>query len=454
MDIAKIVETQRQFFQTGQTRDVQFRISALKKLQNGIRAREEEIAAALRSDLGKAAFESYLTETAIVLAELSLFLKKIRLWAKPRRVKTPLILFSAQSRILPEPFGVTLIMSPWNYPFQLAINPLIGAIAAGNTAVVKPASYAPATSRLIADLVAECFDPAHVTTVLGGREENAALLDQRFDFIFFTGSTNVGKVVLEKAAPHLTPVCLELGGKSPCLIDRGVDLGLVAKRIAFGKMINAGQSCVAPDYVLIPWEDRDHFVEAYREAIRTFLGPDPLRNPDYPKIITAKHVERLKGLLHGERCVLGGDSTESKIAPTLIIDVKPDSLLMQEEIFGPILPILTYERLEEALEVIRSHEKPLAFYLFTKNRILREKLLREVPFGGATVNDTMMHFASSELGFGGVGHSGMGRYHGKQSFLTFSNPKGIVDRSTRIDLPFRYHPYSEAKRRVVKKIIH
>jgi len=426
----------------------------LKKLQSVIRVREADIAVALRGDLGKAPFESYLTETAIVLAEVSLFIKKLRLWAKPRRVKTPLILFSARSRILPEPFGVTLIMSPWNYPFQLAINPLIGAIAAGNTAIIKPASYAPATSRLIADLVGECLDPAHVTTVLGGREENAALLDQRFDYIFFTGSTNVGKVVLEKAAPHLTPVCLELGGKSPCLIDRGVDLRLAAKRIAFGKMINAGQSCVAPDYLLISREDRDSFVEAYRAAIEGFFGNEPLKNPDFPHIIAPKHVERLKGLLTGEQCVLGGNSLDAKIAPTLVIDVKPDSPLMQEEIFGPILPILTYDDLEEALAVIRSQEKPLAFYLFTKNPVLRERLLREVPFGGATVNDTMMHFASSELGFGGVGHSGMGRYHGKQSFLTFSNPKGVVDRSTWIDLPFRYHPYSEAKRRIIKKIIH
>jgi aldehyde dehydrogenase (NAD+) len=343
-------------------------------------------------------------------------------------------------------------MSPWNYPFQLTLNPLIAALAAGNTAVVKPASYAPATSQIIADLLGECFPSEYVAVVQGGREENAALLEQRFDFIFFTGSTSVGRVVLEKASKYLTPAVLELGGKSPCIVDANVDLRLAAKRIAFGKLVNAGQTCVAPDYLLIRKEDQETFIRHYQAALTEFFGPDPLNNPDFPHIVNEKHLERLAGLIEGETCVIGGTRKGLKLAPTVLTGITVESKIMKEEIFGPILPILNYERLEDVIRIVRSLEKPLALYLFTGDRNVRERILGELSFGGATVNDTMMHFAVPELGFGGVGASGMGRYHGKEGFNACSNLKGIVLRGNWLDIPLRYHPYTPAKKSLLRKI--
>jgi aldehyde dehydrogenase (NAD+) len=453
MDIKNLVHQQREFFYTGTTRKLEYRLRALKTLQKAIIRYETEIETALHDDLGKAGYESYMTEISIVLTEIRLFIKKLNHWAHSKRVSTPLSLFPAISYTVPEPFGVTLIMSPWNYPFQLAITPLVGAIAAGNTAIIKPASYASATSLVISKMVAECFSPEYVTTVLGGRMENATLLEQQFDFIFFTGSTSVGKVVLENASQHLTPVCLELGGKSPCIIDKNINLKLAAKRIAFGKLINAGQSCVAPDYLLIPKASQDDFVRYYQEAVLGFFGPNPLQNSDYPKIITIKHYERLQGLINGENCVIGGTSANQRIAPTVLIDINPKSPIMQEEIFGPILPILNYDSYDDIINLVRSKEKPLALYLFSNDIRIQKHILGQLSFGGATINDTMMHFASPELGFGGVGGSGMGRYHGYQSFQTFSNFKGIVKRSNRIDITLRYHPYSQTKMAILKKIV-
>lgn len=453
MEINNLVQKQREFFNTGTTRDLKYRLIALKTLQKAVIKYETEIETALNADLGKSPCESYMSEIGIVLTEIRIFIKKLRHWAHPKRVRTPLSLFSAVSYSIPEPFGVTLIMSPWNYPFQLAITPLVGAIAAGNTAIIKPASYAQAASSIIAKMIEECFAPEYIAVVLGGRNENAALLEQRFDFIFFTGSTSVGKIVLEKAAPNITPVCLELGGKSPCIIDQGINLKLAAKRIAFGKLINAGQSCVAPDYVMIPQASQGEFIHHYQESITEFFGPDPLHNYEYPKIITQKHYERLQGLISGEKCVIGGTFADQRIAPTVLIDITQKSPVMQEEIFGPILPLINYESIDEVIKFIQNKEKPLALYLFSNNKTIWQRVIGQLSFGGATINDTMMHFASSELGFGGVGNSGMGRYHGYQSFLIFSNFKGVVNRSTRIDIALRYHPYSPLKMAILKKIV-
>lgn len=452
MDIANLVTKQREFFLTGTTRALKYRKNALQKLQKTIQNRTAEIEAALNQDLGKSPFESYLTEIGLVLTELRMFLKNLTRWATPKRVSTPITLFPAVCRMAPEPFGVTLIMSPWNYPFQLAMNPLVASLAAGNTAIVKPASYAPATSEIIAKILSECFPPEYVATVLGGRQENAALLEQRFDFIFFTGSTAVGRVVLEKAAQNITPVCLELGGKSPCIIDKNIDLKLAAKRVAFGKLINAGQSCVSPDYLLIRKEEEAEFIRQYQNAVTEFLGADPLHNLDFPHIINDKHRDRLLGLMEGETCVLGGTHEGLRISPTVLTGITLKSKSMQEEIFGPILPILHYETMDDIIRIVRTMEKPLALYLFTVDPAVRQKILGELSFGGATVNDTMMHFACSELGFGGVGASGMGRYHGKEGFRTFSNLKGLVDRGNGIDIPLRYHPYSKSKFSLLKKI--
>lgn len=452
MDIANLISRQREFFHTGITRNLDFRRKALKDLQALIRDRVPQIEAALASDLGKAPFESYLTEIGIVLNEINLFLKNLTRWAHPRKARTPITLIPASSYVAPEPFGVTLVMSPWNYPFQLALNPLIASLAAGNTAVVKPASYAPATSQIIADLLGECFPPEYVAVVLGGREENAALLEQRFDFIFFTGSTSVGRVVLEKASRYLTPACLELGGKSPCIVDRNVDLRLAAKRIAFGKLVNAGQTCVAPDYLLIHKEDQETFIRHFQAAVTEFFGSDPVKNSDLPHIVNAKHLERLVGLIEGETCVIGGTHEGLKLAPTVLTGITMDSKIMKEEIFGPLLPILNYETLEDVIRIVRTLEKPLALYLFTKDRNVRKRILGELSFGGATVNDTIMHFAAPELGFGGVGASGMGRYHGKAGFDVFSNLKGIVHRGNWLDIPLRYHPYTSAKNSLLRKI--
>ncbi|MFH0993156.1 MAG: aldehyde dehydrogenase family protein, partial [bacterium] len=407
----------------------------------------------LRTDLNKAPLETFLTETGIVMAELHYALKHISRWVKPRRARTPLALFAATTRIYREPFGVVLIMSPWNYPFQLAFDPLVGALAAGNCAVVKPGSYAPKTAEIIATIIAECFPPEYVACVLGGRQENTLLLDQNFDFIFFTGNADVGRTVLTKAAVHLTPVVLELGGKSPCIIAEGADLRLAAKRIAFGKFVNAGQTCVAPDYVLIRPIDKEAFIRNLKIAIDGFFGPDPLSCPDYPKIINDKHRERLKGLLQGMNAVIGGTGNDLQIAPTVLDGVRPEDPVMQEEIFGPILPILTYHSYDEAIAFVNTREKPLALYLFGSDRSFEHRVITEISFGGGTFNDTLMHVASSAIGFGGVGNSGMGNYHGKRSFDTFSHEKPIVRRANWIDLDLRYHPYTEKKSRMAHRFL-
>ncbi|MDD5601988.1 MAG: aldehyde dehydrogenase [Candidatus Izemoplasmatales bacterium] len=453
MTIQMLVEQQRTFFATGKTKPLATRIAMLKRLKAVVVAHIPAINQALMEDLNKGEAEAYLSEIGIVLSELSATINALPRWIRPKRAHTPLALFSAKSRLYPEPLGVTLVMSPWNYPFQLAMIPLIGAVAAGNTCIVKPASYAKATSQVIDQMIREAFDPEFVSCVLGGRNENQTLLDQRFDAIFFTGSSAVGKVVMEKASKYLTPVTLELGGKSPCVIDDSLDYALVAKRIAFGKLLNAGQTCVAPDYVFVPEHLVEPFVKELTAAITQMVGEDPLKNPDYPKIINQKHYERLLGLIKDETIALGGLGDGIKIAPTILINVKSDSPVMQEEIFGPILPILSYRSIDDVIEEIRKRPKPLAFYLFSKNKALQNRLFDQLSFGGATINDTIMHFASSAMGFGGVGDSGMGRYHGYHSFLTFTNMRSVLFRSTSIDLQMRYHPYTKSKQSLIRMFL-
>ncbi len=454
MDIAALLDRQRSYFATGVTLPVEKRLAALRRLKKEIQNRESAIAEALQADLGKAPFESYMTETGMVLDELGYVEKHMPRWARPKRVKTPFAQFPAKSFILKEPYGVVLIMAPWNYPFQLSLEPLIGALAAGNCAVIKPSAYAPRTSQLIADLIAACFPPEYVAVVQGGRAENQALLEQKFDYIFFTGGIEVGKLVMEKAARHLTPVSLELGGKSPCIIDESADIPLAAKRLAFGKFLNAGQTCVAPDYVLVHQSVYDALVDALNMEIRAFFGTDPLACREYPQIINQKHFERLLGLLQGADILAGGQHDgKGRIAPTLLGGISAESPCMQEEIFGPLLPLLPYHRLEEAVEFVRSRPKPLALYLFTRNQNTEKQVLSTLSFGGGCVNDTIIHLATSRMGFGGVGASGMGSYHGRYSFDTFTHEKSMVKKSGKIDLPVRYHPYTDKNFRMLKKFL-
>lgn len=441
--IAQRAREQKQFFQGGTTKELAFRKRMLQRLLQGITDREAAILAALKEDLNKAPFEAYAAEVSLVREEIHFFLKNLKRFARPRRVKTPLVHFPAKSTIYSEPYGRVLIMSPWNYPFQLTLVPLIGALAAGNTAVVKPSNYAPATARVMAELLEELFPPEYVSVVLGGREANQALLQQKFDYIFFTGSVNVGKLVMESASRHLTPVSLELGGKSPCFVDESADIDLAARRIVWGKFLNAGQTCVAPDYLLVHSSVRKPLLEAMKKYILQFYGPQPETNPDFPKIITEKHFQRLKGLLESSQVAFGGTTNPEtrQMAPTLVYPAAAEDEVMQEEIFGPLLPILEYESLDEAISFVQERPRPLALYLFTKKKAAEKRILSTLSFGGGCINETVMHLVSPHMPFGGVGDSGMGGYHGRVSFDTFSHKKSILKKSRFLDVPLRYPPY-------------
>ena len=453
MKIKELFVLQKEFYKTHTTKDIKFRIESLKKLKEGIIKHEDDIYDALKKDLNKSRYEAYLTEVGIVLSELSLFIKKLKKWARPKPKRTPLVLFPAKSKIMYEPYGVTLIMSPWNYPFQLAIDPLIGAIGAGNTVILKPGSYAKHTADVINAIIKDIFDEKHVAVVLGGREENQALLEQPFDYIFFTGSKKVGKIVMEHAAKHLAPVTLELGGKSPCIVDRNVNIPLTAKRIVFGKFINAGQTCVAPDYVFVHKDEQEKLIANIIGEIRDAYGAFPLENPDYPKIIDKRHKDELVEKIDETKTVYGGKHQGEFIEPTVMKDITSDHSIMDEEIFGPILPVLAYDDITEAYDYVNDNPKPLAFYLFTDDKKEERRAMERCSFGGATINDTVMHFSSTELGFGGVGESGMGRYHGKRSFLTFSNPRGVLKRGKWPDFSMRYQPYKEKGLGLIKKLL-
>lgn len=452
MDFEQLVARQRDFFGTQATKPYDFRLKQLQKLSIWMDENEQAVLEALQSDLGKCAYEAYLTELAMVKQELRDAMRHLKGWMKPRRARTAVGQLPGTCRVYSEPYGVTLIMSPWNYPFQLTVAPLIGAVSAGNCAVIKPSAYSAATSALLKRMTGELFEPEYIACVEGGRQENAALLHQRFDYIFFTGSPGVGRLVMEKASAHLTPVSLELGGKSPVIVDETADIALAARRIAWGKWLNAGQTCVAPDYVLVHQRCEEALVEALIQQIRAMYTSAPLANPDYPQIINQRHFERLAGLMQSGVIAHGGqlDPASRRIAPTLLTDVDWDSPVMQEEIFGPLLPILPYRRLEEALDRIRQRPKPLALYLFTRSKAVEARVLREVSFGGGCVNDTVLHLATSHMPFGGVGESGMGGYHGRYSFETFSHFKSVLKRWAKPDVSLRYAPYDGKMKRLKK----
>ncbi|MCD7763229.1 MAG: aldehyde dehydrogenase [Lachnospiraceae bacterium] len=454
--IREIVEKQRKYFSSGATLHVEARLNAIGRLKACIRKHEREINEELKKDLGKSAFEGYMCETGLTLSEISYMQKHTRAFAKEKTVRTPLAQFASRSFTKPSPYGVVLIMSPWNYPFLLTLDPLVDALAAGNTVVVKPSAYSPNTSDLIAKLIRECFDESYVAVVTGGREENQYLLQEHFDYIFFTGSKSVGREVMRQASEHLTPVTLELGGKSPCIVDRTANLKLAAKRIVFGKFLNCGQTCVAPDYIYCDPAIKDELVRQIRLQIRKQFGKVPLENPDYGKIINRKHFDRILGLVdaarENKRLVIGGhaDPDTLQIEPTVIDHVTFEDAVMQEEIFGPVLPILTYDSLDQAVAKINSMEHPLALYLFTRSKGAARMVTAKCGFGGGCINDTVIHLATSEMGFGGFGESGMGSYHGKKGFDTFSHYKSIVDKKLWLDLPMRYQPY----KKLFDKLIH
>lgn len=450
-EIQSIIQTQRAFFDSGATLPVDSRIQALKKLQSCILRYEEEIGEALKQDLGKSSYESYMCETGLVLSEISYMLRHVRSYAREKRVRTPLAQFHSRSFKKPSPYGVVLIMSPWNYPFLLTLDPLVDAIAAGNTAVVKPSAYSPHTSDLMVKIIKESFPPEYVTVVTGGRTENTCLLNEHFDYIFFTGSQAVGREVMRCASAHLTPVTLELGGKSPCIVEKTANLKLAAKRIVFGKYLNCGQTCVAPDYIYCDASIKDQLIEEIKRQVRLQYTEQPLSNPAYGKIINEKHFQRILGLIDPKKVVLGGGSRPEtlQIEPTVMDQVTFEDAVMQEEIFGPLMPILTYDSLDEAIRKINAMAHPLALYIFTSSKETARKVTARCQFGGGCINDTIIHLATSEMGFGGFGESGMGSYHGKEGFDTFSHYKSIVDKKTWLDLPMRYQPYKEFNRKLL-----
>lgn len=454
MDFTTLVTAQRQYFRSGATRSVSIRRLMLDKLERAILAHEGKLLAALEADLGKAGFEAYACEVGIILAELRFAKNHVERWAAPQKRRSALALFPAKSCVVADPYGVALILSPWNYPVQLTLAPLISALAAGCTAVVKPSAYAPATAAVLEEMITGVFDPRFVAVVQGGRAENAALLEQNFDYIFFTGSTEVGKSVMAAAAKHLTPVTLELGGKSPVIIRPDADLALAARRLVWGKFLNAGQTCVAPDHVYVPQEMRDALVAELGRQIQKQYGSHPLKSPDLPKIINERHFDRLMALMGSGTVAAGGQSDRERrrIAPTVLVDVTEESAVMAEEIFGPILPVITYTDLDELIECQQSKPRPLALYIFAKNRGDQEHIVSTVPSGGVCINDVVIHLASPHVPFGGVGESGMGCCHGKAGFDTFTHYRTVVRRG-RLDLPVRYPPFLGKKLGLLKKLM-
>ena len=454
-EIKDILQQQNHFFSSGKTIPAEFRLKQLESLKEAMILHEADLAAALKEDLGKSRMESYMCEIGLTLSELTWMQKHLRSLMRSKRVSTPAAQFAAKSFRSPSPYGTVLIMSPWNYPVLLTLDPLIDAIAAGNTAVVKPSAYAPCTFDVMKTMIEECFPAHYVAVVDGGRAENQALLQQRFDMIFFTGGKTVGREVLRHAAEYLTPVTLELGGKSPCIVDSTAKIRLAAKRIVFGKYLNCGQTCVAPDYILCDKRIRDELITAILAEIEKQFGKEPLKNPNYGKIINEKHFERILGLINGEKFVYGGQSEPEslRIAPTVLNNITWDDAVMGEEIFGPLLPILTFDTLDEALDTVESHPHPLALYFFSEDKAAQKKVLDTCRFGGGCINDTIIHLATSDMPFGGVGESGMGSYHGRVGFETFSHYRSIVDKKTWMDLPIRYQKYTGLKEKMMRMFL-
>jgi len=449
------VQKQSEFFSTHKTKGTEFRITQLKTLKRAILAYETRLYEALWKDLHKSEFEAYGTEIGLVLAEIGVHICNLRKWSKPKRVCTnQMVHFWSTSRIYKEPYGKVLIIAPWNYPFQLLIKPLVGAISAGNCVVLKSSIYSPHTSAVMAEMIREYFPPEYITMFEGGREMNQILLDQRWDYIFFTGSSMVGKVVMEAASKHLTPVSLELGGKSPCIVDRDANLNIAASRIVWGKFINAGQTCIAPDYLFVHRSVKDELMVLMKKKIKDYFGEDPRSSIDFVHIATKAKTEKLAALLKGAHIVTGGEvDVETRyIAPTIIDAVKPDDPIMQDEIFGPILPVMEFERLDEVIDYVNAHEKPLAFYYFSTSVSKQDEILTKTSSGGGCINEVVMHIANDNMPFGGVGYSGMGHYHGKYSFEVFSHARSIMKKANFIDIPVRYAPYKN-KIKLLKMLI-
>lgn len=451
--ISELLQAQRKFFATGKTRDRDFRIQQLQALEGAIVANQDNIIAAVQSDLGRAAFEAYF-EIA-TLSEVKLAIKQLKKWMKPRRVATSVDVFPASAWVQPEPLGVALIIGPWNYPFQLMMSPLVGAIAAGNCAILKPSEYAPEMSKVVTELVRSTFDSNYIAVVEGDAQTSQELLAQKFDHIFFTGGTEIGRIVMQAAAKHLTPVTLELGGKSPCFVDASVRLDYAAKRIAWGKFINAGQTCIAPDYILVDAAVKDEFVVQLKKAILELYGDNPAVSPDYARIVNQRQLDRLKGLLVSGNIVIGGQVNDADryLAPTVLENVDWKDGVMESEIFGPILPILTYENLDDAIALVNERPKPLALYIFSKSNTIQTNIVNSISSGGVCINDTVLQVSVGNLPFGGVGDSGTGSYHGKASFDTFSHDRSFLKRSILFDLDWRYAPYTDDRLKFLKKIV-
>ena len=449
-NLEKLITGQRDFFSSSRTKDIGFRIEQLKTLEKAIKANEKNILEALKRDLSKPEFESYAPEIGFVLNEIKYASKNVLRWSKAERVRTPLLQFPASSYIYSESLGNVLIIGPWNYPFQLIMAPLVGSIAAGNCSILKPSEFAPASSKLIARLVEQNFDPGYLSAVEGGSDIAKKLLEHKFDHIFFTGSADTGRLVYSAAAKNLTPITLELGGKSPCIVDKNINIEYSAKRIIWGKFFNAGQTCIAPDYLLAHSSVKKMLLDSMAEYVKKFYEKTP---GDYAGIINQAHFERLSGLLEGN-IVVGGKTNISNlyISPTIITDVSWEDKIMQNEIFGPILPVLEYINLDEAIAKINKNPKPLAIYIFSNDKEVQDKILRGTSSGGVCINDCLSHISSEHLPFGGIGGSGIGNYHGKFSFDTFSHKKSVMKKSFRLDIPLRYPPYSQAALRLLKKI--
>ena len=453
MEIKELVKNQRQYFKTGQTKELDFRIRQLKILKKSIEDHKDEILEALRLDLNKSKLEGYATEIGVSLSDIDYAIKNIKRWSKKTYKKTSIINFPSTSYTVKSPYGLALIIAPWNYPFNLAIQPLVGAIAGGNCTIVKPSEFSENTSKIIEKIISESFNPSYIKVVEGDKDVNQALLKEKFDYIFFTGSTKVGKIVMEAASKNLTPVTLELGGKSPCIVCSDADIDIAAKRITWGKLINTGQTCIAPDYLLVHASKKEELIKKIIQTIEEFYGRVPLESQDYGKIINDNHFKRLIGYLENKEIIYGGtyDREKRSISPTLIEQTSLEDDLMSEEIFGPILPILEFNKLSEVFEIIDKNPTPLALYLFTKDKNIENKIVSEISFGGGCINDTVMHVSSHNIPFGGVGESGMGSYHGKRSFDTFTHEKSILKKSTLIDIPLRYPPYRD-KLKWIEKI--
>ncbi len=453
-DIRNILTVQRQFFTSGRTKEIDYRLENLVRLKKAIIQNETAILDALGKDLSKSAYGSYLTEVGVALDEIRFVSRRLRSWARPQRVKTPFYLWPASSRIYAEPYGISLIIAPWNYPFLLAMSPLIGSIAAGNCIVLKPSEYAPHTSAIISEIIGNYFDSHYIAVIEGDAQIGRDLLNERFDYIFFTGGESVGKIVMSAAAKNLTPVTLELGGKSPCIVDQEVNADKAARRIVFGKFLNTGQTCIAPDYLLAHSSKKLKLLDGIKKHLNIFYGENPQKSPDYGRIINRRHFNRLAALLNNGDIICGGqsDPDDLYIAPTLIENVSWDDPVMQDEIFGPILPVLEFDDLSEAVSALNSRPKPLALYVFSDQQDRYRQIIKNVAFGAGCINDTVVHFANPHLPFGGVGNSGMGGYHGKASFDTFSHKKSILKKSFFFDPPLRYPPYKN-KLSLLKKIL-